>query len=87
MSGTSHLKYMLLGGAGLFGVMVLLGLPLQSALFLAIALACPLMMVFMMGGGHSGHTGHGEGHVETRGPRAADRVDRGWSRDTTHDHH
>jgi ribose/xylose/arabinose/galactoside ABC-type transport system permease subunit len=57
MSGTSHLKYMLLGGAGLFGVLVLLGLPASSAVFLAIALACPLMMVFMMGG-HQG-TAHG----------------------------
>ena len=54
MNGMSHMKYMLLGGAGLFGVLVLLGLPLQSALFLAVALACPLMMVFMMSG-HSGH--------------------------------
>lgn len=53
MTGTSHLKYMLLGGAGIFGVLLLLGLPVQSAVFLAIALACPLMMVFMMGG-HQG---------------------------------
>jgi uncharacterized membrane protein len=53
MSGTSHLKFMLLGGAGLFGALVLLGLPAQSAVFLAIALACPLMMVFMMSGHQS----------------------------------
>lgn len=52
----SHLKYMLLGGAGLFGVLLLFGLRLQSALILAVALACLLMMVFMMGGSHSGHT-------------------------------
>ena len=54
MNGMSHMKYMLLGGAGLFGVLLLFGLPLQTALFLAVVLACPLMMVFMMGG-HSGH--------------------------------
>ena len=56
MNGMSHLMYKLLGGAGLFGVLLLFGLPLQSALILAVALACPLMMVFMMGGSHSGHT-------------------------------
>jgi hypothetical protein len=60
MGGTSHLKFMLLGGAGLFGVLVLLGLPAQSAVFLAIALACPLMMVFMM----SGHQGMDHGGNE-----------------------
>ena len=30
----------------------------SSALFLLVLLACPLMMVFMMRGGH-GHGGHG----------------------------
>lgn len=82
MSGTSHLKYMLLGGAGLFGVLVLLGLPAQSAVFLAIALACPLMMVFMMGGDH---TGHGAGH--TNSTDGLDRPDKTTSSNTTHQHH
>jgi hypothetical protein len=54
MTGMSHLKYMLLGGGALFVVLLALGVAPQSAVFLAIALACPLMMVFMMGG-HSGH--------------------------------
>lgn len=55
MTGMSHMKYMLLGGAGLFGVLLLFGVPLQNAVLLAAVLACPLMMVFMMGGDHSGH--------------------------------
>lgn len=54
MSGMSHLTYMLLGGGALFVVLLTLGVAPQSAVFIAIALACPLMMVFMMGG-HSGH--------------------------------
>ena len=54
MNGTNHLKYMLLGGAALFGVLLAVGVPLQSALLFAVVLACPLMMVFMMGG-HGGH--------------------------------
>ena len=54
MTGMSHLKYMLLGGGALFVVLLALGVDPQSAVFIAIALACPLMMVFMMGG-HSGH--------------------------------
>lgn len=62
MTGMSHLKYMVLGGGGLFIVLLVLGVAPQSAIFIAIALACPLMMVFMMGG-HAGHdAGHGTGH-------------------------
>lgn len=54
MNGMSHLKHMLLGGGALFAVLLALGVAPQSAIFIAVALACPLMMVFMMGG-HSGH--------------------------------
>ncbi len=59
MSPLSHMKYMILGGAGLVGVALLFGVPLQSALFLGIVLACPLMMIFMMGGHGGGHD-HGQ---------------------------
>ena len=51
----NHLKYMLLGSAGLAGVLMLFGVPLTSALLFAVLLACPLMMVFMMGSGHGSH--------------------------------
>ncbi len=61
----NHTKYLLLGAAGLFGVLLLVGLPLTSALLLAVVLACPLMMVFMMGSGHGGHAGHGASNDPT----------------------
>ncbi|MFR9802802.1 hypothetical protein ACL02T_10925 [Pseudonocardia sp. RS010] len=69
---------------GLAGAFVILGvaafgLPLSSLLLLAVVLACPLMMMFMMrgmhgGGGHDGHGGHGapRDRNEDRG-READR--------------
>jgi hypothetical protein len=47
--GGNHLKYMLLGGAGVFGALLLLNVPLQSALLIAILMACPLMIVMMIG--------------------------------------
>ncbi len=59
MSPLSHMKYMVLGGAGVMVVALLFGVPLQSALFFGILLACPLMMIFMMGGHSAGH-GHGQ---------------------------
>lgn len=37
------------------------GVPGQTMLFALLALACPLMMVFMMGGGHGGSGGHHRG--------------------------
>ena len=53
-SGMSHLKWM--GGiaVGILAVLLLMGRPLGDAIFLAILLACPAMMVgmmFMMGRG------------------------------------
>ena len=47
------------------------GVPLQTMLFGLLVLACPLMMMFMMGG----HGGHGDGSDQqkhdhhTTGPR------------------
>ena len=37
------------------------GVPLTTMLFALLVLACPLMMMFMMGG-HGGHGGSGEQH-------------------------
>lgn len=65
MTGSNHLKYMLLGGAALFGGLLVFGVPMQSALLFAIVLACPMMMIFMMGG----HGDHASGGDE-RGPLA-----------------
>lgn len=80
MSGASHLKYMLLGGAGIFGVLFLLGLPALSAVFLAIALSCPLMMIFMMRG-HEGMD-HNSNDEPDRVDHQADSPQRG-----SHQHH
>lgn len=85
----NHLKYMLLGGAGLFGVLLAFGLPLQSAVLLAILLACPLMM---LGGGHGGHgAGHSSDQKPDQNPTqsSAPRTGAGASADTPqpHRHH
>lgn len=53
MTGLSHLKYMVLGALGALAVALVAGVPLQSALLLAVFLACPLMMMFMMGSGQN----------------------------------
>lgn len=45
------------------------GVPLGNLAFLLLALACPLMMIFMMGGMHGGH---GDGHG--RQDESADRI-------------
>lgn len=87
--GGKHLKYTLLGAAALLAVLVLAGVPLESAVVTALALSCPLMMLFMMGG-HGGHARphvhgepreHGE-HSEPGGRqwRAGDPADRGADR-------
>lgn len=61
-SGAGHLKGMALLVAGVFVVLLLLGRAPGEALLLAAVLACPLMMMLMMAGGHgrhSGRAGHG----------------------------
>jgi hypothetical protein len=58
-SGAGHLKGMALIAGGAFVVLLLLGKPAGEAFSYALALACPLMMVGMMFGGHGGHGGHG----------------------------
>jgi hypothetical protein len=76
-----HIKYMLLGGAGLFGVLLLIGVPLTNALWFAAVLACPLMMLTM--GGHGGHGGAGHDHTSRRG----DEPDASEDRPSQHQHH
>lgn len=77
----NHLKYMLLGGAGVFGVLLVLGVPLTSAALLAVALACPLMM--FTHGSHGGHGGAGHDHTSRRTNEPAESVDR----PSQHQHH
>ena len=55
--------------------LVAVGVPASTLLFAALVLACPLMMMFMMGGMHSGHGQPGrDGHDATGG--SADGRDR-----------
>jgi hypothetical protein len=75
-SGAGHLKGMALIAGGAFVVLLLLGKPAGEAFSYALALACPLMMVGMMFGGHGGHGGTEDnaghdghaGHGGTREP-------------------
>jgi len=76
----NHLKYMLLGGAGVFGVLLVVGVPPTSALLYAALLACPLMMFTM--GGH-GHGGAGHDHTSRRSDELGESIDR----PSQHQHH
>ena len=44
---------------------------MSNYLFLLLVLACPLMMVWMMRGGH-GHGGHAQDHDHAHGPISID---------------
>lgn len=70
--GVNHLKHMVLGGAAIFGVLLVAGVPAGTAVTLALVLACPLMMVTMMAGGHH-HTGRApDQHGAAPGPESLD---------------
>lgn len=60
-SGAGHLKGMAVIVGGVFVLLLLLGRAPVEALSLAVIVACPLMVVGMMLGGHEGHGGNG-GH-------------------------
>ncbi|PVU81540.1 hypothetical protein DDP54_16025 (plasmid) [Cellulomonas sp. WB94] len=68
---------MALIAGGAFVVLLLLGKPAGEAFSYALALACPLMMVGMMFGGHGGHggsednAGH-DGHAGHGGARGSE---------------
>jgi choline-glycine betaine transporter len=61
----------LIAAAAVAAVLIAVGVPLVSLLPVAVLLACPLMMVFMMRGmsgshGSEDHTGHACEHDPTR---------------------
>ncbi|GAA0458221.1 hypothetical protein Aca07nite_64490 [Actinoplanes capillaceus] len=58
---SQHMKYLLVAAGALVIGLLAAGSSLQSMLPLLMALACPLMMVFMM----RGMAGHGARHDET----------------------
>ncbi|MFC5175140.1 DUF2933 domain-containing protein [Nocardioides taihuensis] len=66
----NHLKSMLVGGTGVFGALLLFGVPLSSALLYAVLLACPLMMITM--GGHGGHGGEHDHSSQGRSSQGRD---------------
>lgn len=74
----NHLKHMLFVGAGVFGVLLLLGVPLTSALLFAVVLACPLMMLTM-----GGHGGAGHDHTSRRANDPGEPI----NRPSQHQHH
>ena len=65
----------------MFGVLLLVGAPLSSALLYAVLLACPLMMLTM--GGHGGHGG--AGHDPSS--RSSVEPDESTDRPRQHQHH
>lgn len=74
MGAMTHMKYMIIGGAGAFGIALIAGVPAQTALSFAFIVACPLMMVFMMSGSHEhGQMSHRRGD-EAESPRDTTRA-------------
>ena len=65
MHGT-HMRYLLVAAGALVVGLLAAGTSVQSLLPFLLLLACPLMMVFMMGGhgGHGGAQGHDHGTRE-----------------------
>ena len=61
----SHAKHMVIGGAVILVALMAFGVSWRQAAQWAVLLACPVMMMFMMAGGH-GHGGHG-GHGDATG--------------------
>jgi hypothetical protein len=53
-------SYLLVAGASIVVGLAIAGTPVRSLLPLVLLLACPLMMILMMGGMHGGGT-HGGG--------------------------
>lgn len=47
-----NLKHIMLGAIAVFGVTLVLGIRLPPALIVAFVVACPLMLMLMMSGGH-----------------------------------
>jgi hypothetical protein len=62
MSHEAHFKQMLYGAAAIFGVLLVVGVPVGTALYYGLLLACPLMMVWMLITmnihGHGGASSH-----------------------------
>lgn len=72
----SHLKHMIIGGAVILVALMAFGVSWRQAIQYAALLACPVIMVFMMAGGH-GHGGHGGHGGQSDGSASPDDGGRG----------
>lgn len=67
-----HLKHMLIAGGAVLAALVVFQVDIGRALPLAVALACPVGMLFMMkamgGNTQSGGHQHGQTHMPTQKP-------------------
>ncbi|CAL8978466.1 hypothetical protein CELL_02858 [Cellulomonas sp. T2.31MG-18] len=93
----SHAKHMVIGGAVILVALMAFGVSWRQAAQWAVLLACPVMMIFMMAGGHGhgghgGHAGHGDAGDDATDPARRDQIgpDReridGPSTSAPHDH-
>ena len=63
---SQHLPWYALALAAIVVAAFALGMPASMLAVLLVAMACPLMMMFMMGGMHGGGTKSGTGNSEDR---------------------
>ena len=70
----SHAKHMVIGGAVILVALMAFGVSWRQAAQYAVLLACPVMMIFMMAGGHGGHAGHGDAAGGTTDASGRDQV-------------
>ena len=68
-----HAKHMVIGGAVILVALMAFGVSWRQAAQYAVLLACPVMMIFMMAGGH-GHGGHGDASGGSRGGTGRDQL-------------
>ena len=65
MANLNRMVPYLVGAAAIAAVLAVLGVPLGAVVPFALVLACPLMMILMMGGMHGMHGTHGKGEDHT----------------------
>lgn len=69
----SHAKHMIIAVAVILVALMAFGVSWRQAAPYALLLACPLMMVFMMSGGH-GHGGHGDAGARAKGGAGREQI-------------
>ena len=82
MTNDKRPLYALAAVIGIVGL-VALGVPVSTVVLLAVLTACPLMMVFMMGGMHGGGMHGGHDHTNESTDRDRDSL----RKEDRHGHH